>query len=572
MELRRLSPEPQAARSLAVAAAAAVLSVAVAPALFLAAGLPPLLTGAACLAGGGVATVLVSRRIRAAVEPRDALVVALLRSRPDTTPTPLDSAAAHRLGEAGWAFNRVCRALEIAGLREQDLGDALRGAPERVESAFEGIRSDAEAQEEAVEEAASLLVNLNTSMLRVDQEVQGLSGAAEEVSSSVLELTSSIDEVARNAGALHQSVDTSASSVHEMTASIRQVAESADSVQSMAEESATSMVEMDRAIQEVGEHVKEASHLTQQLHEEAERGSREVSATIDGIREIRELTGDAKSVLGRLAERIGEIGEIVDVISSINDETNLLSLNAAIIAAQAGEQGKAFAVVANHVKTLAQRTASSTQEIAALIGSVQQESGNALEAMQAGTQAVETGVQRSRKAGEALDRIRESAEGASSRVSEISRAATEQARNSRHVTQAAQKTSAMTQQINQAMAEQSAASENLLRSAEAALETCRQVHRSTEEQRGSSGLIARSVDSMRERIESIQRSTEAHSSASEPLAQAVDRILGLARKSAEPVPDALRALRALRKQLEAPEPPAAQDPEEPSSATDRPAR
>jgi methyl-accepting chemotaxis protein len=559
MELRSRSPEPQVAKTLVMAASAALAGLGVAPALLLAAGVSPLWTGAACVAGGGLAAGLVSRRIRTAVEPRDALVTALLRSRADSTPTPLDSAAAHRLGEAGWLFNRLCRSLEIAALRAEDLEDSLSGVPERIETTFVEIRTSAEVQEEAVEEAASLLVNLNTSMRRVDEEVQGLSGAAEEVSSSVLEMTSSIDEVARNAGALH-------------TASIRQVAESADAVQSMAEESATSMVQMDRAIQEVGEHVKEASNLTQQLYEEAELGSREVNATIDGIHEIRKLTGDARTVLGRLAERIGEIGEIVDVISSINDETNLLSLNAAIIAAQAGEQGKAFAVVANHVKTLAQRTASSTREIAALIGSVQQESGNALEAMDAGSQAVETGVQRSRKAGDALERIRCSAEGASSRVSEISRAATEQARNSRHVTQAAQKTSAMTQQINQAMAEQSSASENLLRSAEGALEACQQVHRSTEEQRGSSGLIARSVESMRERIESIQRSTEAHSSASEPLAQAVDRILELARKSAEPVPGALQTLRALQEQLANPERPAAQDADDPSSATERPAR
>jgi methyl-accepting chemotaxis protein len=571
MEPHSRSLEPQAARTLAMAAAAALAGLGATPALLLTAGVPPLWAAAACLAGGGLAAVLVARRIRAAVGPRDALVTALLLSRADSPPTALDSASAHRLGKAGWVYNRLCRSLELAALRAQDLGE-LSGVPERIETAFGEIRTSAEVQEEAVEEAASLLVNLNTSMRRVDEEVQGLSGAAEEVSSSVLEMSSSIDEVARNAGALHESVDVSAASVHEMTASIRQVAESADAVQSMAEESATSMVEMDRAIQEVGEHVKEASHLTQQLYEEAELGSREVSATIDGIHEIRELTGDAKTVLGRLAERIGEIGEIVDVISSINDETNLLSLNAAIIAAQAGEQGKAFGVVANHVKTLAQRTASSTREIAALIGSVQQESGNALEAMDAGSQAVETGVQRSRKAGDALERIRDSAEGASSRVSEISRAATEQARNSRHVTQAAQKTSSMTQQINQAMAEQSSASESLLRSAEGALDTCRQVHRSTEEQRGSSGLIARSVDSMRERIESIQRSTEAHSSASEPLAQAVDRILELARKSAEPVPYALQALRALQEQLAGLELSAAQDADDPSSATERPAR
>src|SRR4029450_2053050 len=127
------------------------------------------------------------------------------------------------------------------------------------------------------------------------------------------------------------------------------------------------------------------------------------------------------AVLEKLADRIAQIGEIVDVIGGINEETNPLSVNAAIIAAQAGEQGKAFAVVANHVKTLAQRTAGSTKEIEALIRAVQDESSNAVRAMGAGMDAVESGVQRSRKAGEELDRIRGSSRDASSRVAEIAR-------------------------------------------------------------------------------------------------------------------------------------------------------
>ena len=78
------------------------------------------------------------------------------------------------------------------------------------------------------------------------------------------------------------------------------------------------------------------------------------AGTVTGSKFLVE-TGDAREVLEKLVERIGEIGQILNVIGEINDETNLLSLNAAIIAAQAGEQGKAFAVVANHVKTLAKR-------------------------------------------------------------------------------------------------------------------------------------------------------------------------------------------------------------------------
>ena len=424
--------------------------------------------------------------------------------------------------------------------------DRLQEIPERVFGAMKEVDGGRIATEEAVEETASLLANINTSIRSINGEVESLSRSTEEASSSILEMQSSIDEVARSAGSLNESVDASTSSIHEISASIRQVAESADSVQSMAEESAAAMVQMDRAIQEVGEHVREASGLTEQVSEGAAAGQQAVAATIDGIEEIRAQTSRAKTVLERLAERIGEIGEIVNVIGAINDETNLLSLNAAIIAAQAGEQGKAFAVVANHVKTLAQRTAGSTKEIEALIRAVQDESSNAVRAMGAGMEAVESGVSRSRKAGEELDRIRSSSREASSRVAEIARAAGEQARNSKLVAEAAQNTSSMVQQISTAMAEQSRASDAMLKNSEAALELCRQVHRSTEEQRESGRFITASIGSITEMIRSIQQNTESHSAASEAVSDAVGRILEVARKSGERVPEVLRAVEELR--------------------------
>jgi methyl-accepting chemotaxis protein len=450
------------------------------------------------------------------------------------------------LGGFHATLNALCDRQGQLSREVTTLIERLQEIPERVFEAMKEVDGGRVATEEAVEETASLLANINTSIRSINGEVESLSRSTEEASSSILEMQSSIDEVARSAASLNESVDASTSSIHEISASIRQVAESADSVQSMAEESAAAMVQMDRAIQEVGEHVREASGLTEQVSHGAEAGQQAVAATIDGIEEIRAQTSRAKAVLERLAERIGEIGEIVNVIGAINDETNLLSLNAAIIAAQAGEQGKAFAVVANHVKTLAQRTAGSTKEIEGLIRAVQDESSNAVRAMGAGMEAVESGVSRSRKAGEELDRIRSSSREASARVAEIARAAGEQGRNSKHVAEAAQNTSSMVQQISTAMSEQSRASDAMLKNAEAALELCRQVHRSTEEQRESGRFITASIGSITEMIRSIQQNTESHSAASEAVSDAVSRILEVARKAGERVPEVLRAVEELR--------------------------
>ncbi|MCH7599765.1 MAG: hypothetical protein IH973_08415, partial [Myxococcales bacterium] len=237
---------------------------------------------------------------------------------------------------------------------------------------------------------------------------------------------------------------------------------------------------------------------------------------------------------------------IASVINGISDETNLLSLNAAIIAAQAGKHGKAFAVVAEQVKTLARRTTASTKEIESLIESIQEQSQNAVRAMGAGIGAVEQGVTRSRSAGEALDQIRDNAREASGRVSEINRAAEEQARNSRHVAESAQETSSQVQQISAALAEQSQATERILNNSTQSLEMCHQMTAATEEQRSSSRYISANITSITELIASIQSKTASHEQASHGVAESIVSMLESARKSRECLPEVARSVIALR--------------------------
>ena len=455
------------------------------------------------------------------------------------------------LAPIGVEVNRIAESFSAILARLQHTAARLHQLPDRFERGLAEIEHAAEAQEGAVEETASLMADINASIKGINREVEALSNVTEEASSSILEMGSSIDEVARSAASLHQSVDSSTASIHQISASIRQVAESADSVEAMAEEAAAAITEMDRAIQQVSEHVREASQLTERVSQEAEDGSSAVAATIEGIETIRTLTRDARDVLERLVQRIGEIGEILTVIGGINEETNLLSLNAAIIAAQAGEQGKAFAVVAHHVKTLAQRTAGATQEIERLIGAVQKESRNVVAAMGTGMEAVEAGVERSRRAGAALETIRASAHQASSRVAEIARAATEQTRNSAHVAQAAQRTSEMVQQMSAALGEQRRAGENLLRNAEAALELCRQVHRSTEEQRQSSRFVRENISSISDMIRAFLENTASHARASDAVSATAARILEVTHKASANLPALAELVGELRAESEA---------------------
>ncbi len=458
----------------------------------------------------------------------------------------LDIDALQEMGESGGALAALYAELEGLSTRVMGTIERVSALPERLDQAIGGIAESADAQEEAVEEAASLMANIKSSMKNITDRVTQLERSAEESASSILEMGSSVDEVARNAASLHESVEASTSSVHEMGASIRQVAESASEVERIAEETAGSVVEMDRVVQEITGNAREAAELTQKVSEGAERGGDAVGETIEDIKAIHGRTEDARAGLATLVNRIDEIAGILGVIREINDETNLLSLNAAIIAAQAGEQGKAFLVVANHVKTLARRTAASTHDIEKLIFDVQKESVAAVEAMNAGVDAIETGVARSSIAGDALQMIRESSREASSRVEGIARSTGEQARASKLVAEAAQETSTQVRQISIAMSEQSRVSEQMLSSSEQALEVCRHVHRSTDEQRETGRYITDAISNITEMIRVIREHTGSHSNASDAVRDSVMSLLQNAQRSAERVPEIGGMLAELR--------------------------
>jgi methyl-accepting chemotaxis protein len=454
------------------------------------------------------------------------------------------------LAEMGAAVNRVIDVLGGTKSRVGDLSRRLAQLPEQIGAALEAVQRSAEDQEAAVEETAALQAHINTSISGINGEVEKLAGSNEESAASILQLGSAVEQVARSATALQDTLESSTSAIHQVGESIATAASSTDSVQGVAEETAASITEMDRAIQEVGVHVRGASELTQRVSETAEEGSRAVGSTIDGIAEIREVTLGAKSAIEGLAEHIGEIGGIATVIGNITDETNLLSLNAAIIAAQAGEHGKAFAVVADQVKELARRTSQSTKEIEQRIGAIREQSRRSVDAMAAGIAAVEQGVERSRVAGDALEAIRVSARDASGRVAEIARAADEQARNSKQVAEAARRTSEHVQEISGAMAEQSQASRRLLENATVSVDMCRQMTGATEEQRSSGRYITSNIESITEMIRSIQQNTRAHEKASAAAGETFDAILDNARQSAARLPELAAVVEELRAHAE----------------------
>ncbi|MBF0273639.1 MAG: methyl-accepting chemotaxis protein [Nitrospinae bacterium] len=184
--------------------------------------------------------------------------------------------------------------------------------------------------------------------------------------------------------------------------------------------------EITRTTSMVAANTTEVASLSEDASQAAIKGGDIIKQTIDAIYYIKETVVSIASTITSLQERSQQIGDITTVIDDIAEQTNLLALNAAIEAARAGEQGRGFAVVADEVRKLAERTSKATQEITERIKSIQAETGKAAEGMQKGQEDVDAGVKNAAEAGESLGQIVNLVEDVSSKISHIATSMEEQ--------------------------------------------------------------------------------------------------------------------------------------------------
>ena len=272
------------------------------------------------------------------------------------------------------------------------------------------------------------------------------------------------DEVAQTAGAFNRLLDRLQHSLQDIARHTEEVSGAAGRVasasgqmsiasnqQSEASSSmAATMEEMTVSINHVADRATEANQLSTNSGDQARKGEAIIGQTVAGINSIADTVNAAAEQIAELEQHSERINNVVAVIKEVADQTNLLALNAAIEAARAGEQGRGFAVVADEVRKLAERTSQSTQEISTTIQAMQSSSQSAVRGIQLVVDRVQAGVASAEEASSAIQAIGTSSRSAVDMVADISDAIREQSMASTNIAQQVERIAQMSEENSSA--------------------------------------------------------------------------------------------------------------------------
>ena len=357
--------------------------------------------------------------------------------------------------------------------------------------------------------------------------IEEVLSSTEETSSSMMQMQASVEEVSGNMSVLSRSIENTVSSIEEMNMSIKQIAANTKGLSDAAQETFGVVQAIGETIERLVKTANLAEYSSQETSDSANVGQTAVRDIIDGMKVIQRVVSTSAETINVLGSRSREIGSVVDVISDIADQTSLLSLNASIIAAQAGEHGRGFAVVAQEVKELANRSLSSAHEIGQLIKGVQTELQKAVQSIEEGRQAVENGVIRANRGGDALEAILSSVRKTLEFIAENARIAEEQSALSEQVGQYMETVLTMVNEIARATSEQQKGSAQVTEAVEQMRNLSEQVKRATIEQTRGTGHVLAAIDNVTLQVQ--ESSTRAHESVtfSNELVQKTAVVVGL---------------------------------------------
>lgn len=288
-------------------------------------------------------------------------------------------------------------------------------------------QGDLDKLKNAINASTDTRINVVLKLRQVTNNLIGssnqLSRASEQASQATQQIASASQQVAKGAADQAGALQDTMKAIGQLASAIDQIAKGAQEQAQIIGKNVQVVTQVSSAITQVSANAQNASDGARVAAESAQKGAKISRESVKGMESIKKTMDAVSARINGLGDRSKEIGKIVEAIDDIADQTNLLALNAAIEAARAGEQGRGFAVVADEVRKLAERSSKATEEIADLINGIQSGVTETVSAMQKGTKEVEGGYDLANKAGESLDEILARSKEVGIQVEQISNAA-----------------------------------------------------------------------------------------------------------------------------------------------------
>jgi len=366
----------------------------------------------------------------------------------------------------------------------------------------------------------------------ISESTEKLTEFSSDNVSFLLEVKSTSEEIVSNTSKLFKASEDSYSVVAEMSQTSKVVTQNTHEVQASVDETLASVEELRASVKEVERNATESSQLAAKVREmAAEDGTLVVADAIEGMENISGTVQSAVDIVERLGARSTDVQKMLQVIRDVTEQTNLLSLNAAILAEQAGEYGKGFAVVADEMRALSDRTATSTKEIAGVVNMIQDEIANMVFSTKQGLDLARAGEILVYKVGESMGKILEASQKSSNMTQTIEHATGEQANSLDVVTQSISNINTMAAKMSNVMLEQQKGLEHMLERVGEVREIAEITKRSTEEQASGTAMMSKNVELASTKISGINAAAFEQQNVNETIVKAVEEITGLGDKT-----------------------------------------
>jgi methyl-accepting chemotaxis protein len=380
----------------------------------------------------------------------------------------------------------------------------------------------------------NLLTSIDTLTTELESSFAFLLSHRDQYSRNVRSLKENIESVADGASVIASaaegamsSVDETSASVNEISVAIEEVSRNLDTLANIVHQSASAMEQISSTIANVERSAAISHEVSSQVQSQTEEGRIAVGETIDALAEIQNSVEESYAGINRLAENSTRIEDIVKVINDITKRTNLLALNASIIAAQAGEYGKGFGVVADEIRNLSLQTGYSTGEITGIIEQIMGETRRAADTITGTKGLVNRGVELGHVMGKTLQGIYDRSICSMEMTQEIKQATEEQSRGVQMVARSMEDISSMTSQIFNASKDQAKATRSIARSVETVKDMAHEMAQSTARQVEDGRQIKGTVEAVSEMVSEMFNNIEARRAQSSEVVQQLESMKSL---------------------------------------------